>query len=95
MFSSLSTAITIFSGFVSVTILRRSASCTGTVFTTTGMVTRKMISITSITSTSGVVLMVGVQFRFIVFDGMLDVDCHDATLRLRSVARAYLLLLIR
>src|SRR6476646_3956003 len=58
MFSSLSTATTMFSGLVIVAMLRAFGSCTGTAFTITGMVTRKMMSRTSITSTSGVVLIV-------------------------------------
>src|ERR1035437_8304077 len=58
MFSSLSTWITIFSGFVTVTILRYGGSLSGTSIAATGIVTRKMISRTSITSTNGVVLMV-------------------------------------
>src|ERR1700742_418189 len=58
IFSSLSTWITIFSGFVTVAILRYGGRVSGTSFAATGMVTRKMISMTSITSTNGVVLMV-------------------------------------
>src|SRR5580698_9156177 len=58
MLSSLSTAMTMFSGLVSVGMFRAFGSCTGTFFNTTGTVMRKMISITSITSTSGVVLIV-------------------------------------
>src|SRR6185295_10684531 len=49
---------TMFSGFVWVTILRYVGNCRFTVFKITGMVTRKMMSITNITSTSGVVLIV-------------------------------------
>jgi hypothetical protein len=54
---SRSTAITMFSGLVCVTWLRSSGSLSGTVCVTTGMVIRKMISSTSITSTNGVVLI--------------------------------------
>src|SRR3954468_19904587 len=52
-----STAMTMFSGFVCVGRLRSRGRSTGTFCTTTGMVMRKMISSTSITSTSGVVLI--------------------------------------
>src|SRR5262249_35665960 len=58
MFSSLSTAMTIFSGFVCVGIFFAFGRSTGTTFTITGMVIRKMMRSTSITSTKGVVLMV-------------------------------------
>src|SRR5882724_1235920 len=54
---SRSTAITTFSGFVCVGRLRSSGRSTGMFCTTTGMVMRKMMSSTSITSTSGVVLI--------------------------------------
>ncbi len=47
-----------FSGFVSRISLRSFGSSTGTVMRTTGTVIRKMISSTSMTSTSGVVLIV-------------------------------------
>ena len=47
-----------FSGFVSRISLRSFGSSTGTDVTTTGIVIRKMISNTSITSTRGVVLIV-------------------------------------
>ncbi len=47
-----------FSGFVSRISLRSFGSVTGIDVVTTGIVMRKMISSTSITSTSGVVLMV-------------------------------------
>src|SRR5512133_1200141 len=46
-----------FSGLVSRTSTRSLGSCTGIDVVTTGMVIRKMISSTSITSTRGVVLM--------------------------------------
>src|SRR6476660_4373472 len=58
MFSLLSIASTIFSGFVVVGIFFVFGRFTGTTFTITGMVIRKMMSSTSITSTSGVVLIV-------------------------------------
>src|SRR5438132_3168595 len=54
---SRSTAMTMFSGLVCVGRLRSRGSSTGTFWITTGMVIRKMISSTSITSTSGVVLI--------------------------------------
>src|SRR3989442_9564208 len=54
---SRSTAITMFSGLVCVGRLRSRGSSSGTFWITTGMVMRKMISSTSITSTSGVVLI--------------------------------------
>src|SRR5881394_997623 len=54
---SRSIAMTMFSGLVCVGRLRSFGSSTGTFCTTTGMVMRKMISSTSITSTSGVVLI--------------------------------------
>src|SRR3954469_11878487 len=54
---SRSTAMTMFSGLVCVGRLRSRGRSTGTFCTTTGMVMRKMISSTSITSTSGVVLI--------------------------------------
>src|SRR6476469_3405161 len=53
-----STESTIFSGLVSRTSLRSLGSCTGIDVVTTGIVIRKMISSTSMTSTSGVVLIV-------------------------------------
>src|SRR6478736_6673645 len=53
-----STERTIFSGLVSRISLRSFGNSTGIDVVTTGMVIRKMISSTSITSTSGVVLMV-------------------------------------
>src|SRR5437868_4491299 len=57
MLPSRSTAMTMFSGLVCVGRLRSFGNSTGTFCTTTGMVMRKMISSTSITSTSGVVLI--------------------------------------
>src|SRR5246127_1945055 len=51
-----------FSGLVCVGMLTAFGNCTGTVFVITGMVIRKMMSSTSITSTSGVVLMVAMTF---------------------------------
>src|SRR5687767_560901 len=57
---SLLTAITMFSGLVTVTTLRSAGSFTGICWTTTGIVIRKMMSSTSITSTSGVVLMAAI-----------------------------------
>src|SRR6266850_850952 len=54
---SRSTAMTMFSGLVCVGRLRSFGSSSATFCTTTGMVMRKMISSTSITSTSGVVLI--------------------------------------
>src|SRR5687768_13138259 len=57
---SLLTAITMFSGLVTVTTLRSSGSLTGICWTTTGIVIRKMMSSTSITSTRGVVLMAAI-----------------------------------
>src|SRR2546421_6717709 len=50
-------AITTFSGLVCVGTLRSLGSSTGMLWITTGMVMRKMMSSTSITSTSGVVLI--------------------------------------
>src|SRR6478672_9646847 len=58
MLPALSTEITMFSGLVSRTSLRSFGSCTGIDVVTTGIVIRKMISSTSMTSTSGVVLIV-------------------------------------
>src|SRR6516164_7684708 len=60
MLPSLSTAIVMFSGLVCVGMLTAFGSCTGTVLVITGMVIRKMMSSTSITSTSGVVLMLAI-----------------------------------
>src|SRR2546426_465737 len=54
---SLLTAMTMFSGLVCVGRFLSLGSSTGTLWMTTGIVMRKMISNTSITSTSGVVLM--------------------------------------
>src|SRR5258708_2569751 len=53
-----STEMTMFSGFVSRTSFVSFGNCTGIDVVTTGIVIRKMISRTSITSTRGVVLMV-------------------------------------
>ena len=47
-----------FSGLVTVATLRAFGSVIGTTFTITGIVTRKMMSITSMMSTSGTTLMV-------------------------------------
>src|SRR5512143_1200529 len=58
MLSCWSTDSTMFSGFVSRISLRSFGSSTGIDVTTTGIVIRKMISSTSITSTNGVVLIV-------------------------------------
>src|SRR5580658_10609417 len=49
-----------FSGLVCVGMLTAFGSCTGTVLVITGIVIRKMISSTSMTSTNGVVLMVAI-----------------------------------
>src|SRR6516225_8143304 len=49
-----------FSGLVCVGMLTAFGSCTGTVLVITGMVIRKMMRSTSITSTSGVVLMLAI-----------------------------------
>src|SRR6267154_137076 len=57
MLPFLSTAMVMFSGLVCVGILTALGRSTGTVLLITGMVMRKMISSTSMTSTSGVVLM--------------------------------------
>src|SRR4030095_13416052 len=57
MLPAWSTDSTMFSGFVSRTSLRSFGSSTGIEVVTTGIVIRKMISSTSITSTSGVVLI--------------------------------------
>ena len=54
---SLLTAMTMFSGLVWFGMLRSFGSSTGTCWMIAGMVIRKMMSSTSITSTSGVVLM--------------------------------------
>src|SRR4029077_9823483 len=58
MLPSLSTATVMFSGLVCVGMLTALGSSTLTVLLITGMVIRKMISSTSMTSTRGVVLMV-------------------------------------
>ena len=58
MSPSLLTEMMMFSGLVWRAMLVSFGSATGTVCVTTGMVIRKMISSTSITSTSGVVLIV-------------------------------------
>src|SRR5215469_12341986 len=60
MLPSLSTAMVMFSGLVWVGMLTAFGSCTGTVLVITGMVIRKMMSSTSITSTNGVVLMLAI-----------------------------------
>src|SRR5271156_2993131 len=57
MLPSLSTEMLMFSGFVCVGTFVSFGSSTCTVLVTTGMVMRKMINSTSMTSTSGVVLM--------------------------------------
>ena len=57
MSPSLLMEMVMFSGFVCVGTLRSFGSSIGTCWMTTGMVIRKMMSSTSITSTSGVVLM--------------------------------------
>src|SRR3569833_1525641 len=57
MLPSLSTATVMFSGFVWVGMLTAFGSSTLTVLLITGMVIRKMMSRTNMTSTSGVVLM--------------------------------------
>src|SRR4051794_31045392 len=57
MSPSLLTEMSMFSGLVWRAMLVSFGSCTGIVCVTTGIVIRKMISRTSITSTSGVVLM--------------------------------------
>src|SRR6201996_5865502 len=54
---SLSTATVMFSGLVWVGMLTAFGNCTGTVLLMTGIVMRKMISSTNMTSTRGVVLM--------------------------------------
>src|SRR5579859_269366 len=61
MLPALSTAMVMFSGLVCVGILTAFGSSSGTVLVITGMVIRKMMSSTSITSTSGVVLMVAIM----------------------------------
>src|SRR5215470_382901 len=60
MLPSLSTAMVMFSGLVCVGMLTAFGSVTGTVLVITGIVIRKMMSSTSITSTSGVVLMLAI-----------------------------------
>src|SRR6267378_3420587 len=60
MLPFLSTAMVMFSGLVCVGILTALGRSTGTVLLITGMVMRKMISSTSMTSTSGVVLMLDI-----------------------------------
>src|SRR5215472_18471446 len=60
MLPSLSTAMVMFSGLVWVGMLTAFGSVTGTVLVITGIVIRKMMSSTSITSTSGVVLMLAI-----------------------------------
>ena len=57
MSPSLLTASSTFSGLVCVGTLRSLGSCNVMLWVTTGIVIRKMISSTSITSTRGVVLM--------------------------------------
>ena len=64
MLPSLSTAIVMFSGLVWVGMLTALGRFTFTVLLITGMVIRKMMSSTSITSTSGVVLMVDITSVF-------------------------------
>ena len=61
MLPSLSTAMVMFSGLVWVGMLTALGRVSGTVFVITGIVIRKMMSSTSITSTSGVVLMVAIM----------------------------------
>src|SRR5215472_13107042 len=58
-----STATVMFSGLVCVGMLTAFGSFTGTCLLITGMVIRKMMRSTSITSTSGVVLMVELSSR--------------------------------
>ena len=60
MLPSLSTAIVMFSGLVCVGMLTAFGRSTFTVLLITGIVMRKMMSSTSITSTSGVVLMLAI-----------------------------------
>ena len=57
MLPSRSTEIVMFSGFVTVGMFTALGSSTFTAFVMTGIVTRKMISSTSMMSTSGVVLI--------------------------------------
>ena len=56
--------MTMFSGFVTVTMLLATGRSICTDLMITGMVTRKMINRTSMMSTRGVVLIVGVDFVF-------------------------------
>src|SRR5262245_27971311 len=57
-----STATVMFSGFVCVGMFTAFGNCIGTVVVITGMVIRKMMRSTSITSTSGVVLISDIMF---------------------------------
>src|SRR5882762_258767 len=60
MLPSLSTATVMFSGLVCVGMLTAFGRSTGTLLLMTGIVTRKMMSNTNMTSTSGVVLILDI-----------------------------------
>src|SRR5437763_3027501 len=77
-----------FSGLVCVGILTAFGRATGTVLVITGIVMRKMMSNTSMTSTSGVVLM----FDITVFSSepvptLIDIDQYSRFARCPSGAR--------
>src|SRR5215510_3712286 len=91
MLPAWSTDSTMFSGFVSRTSLRSFGSSTGTDVTTTGIVIRKMISNTSMTSTSGVVLIAETtssSSAWPTFIAMASGPCHG--LRVRQQHRVQL-----
>src|ERR1043165_7579179 len=92
MRSCWSTDSVMFSGFVSRTSLRSLGSCTGIDVVTTGIVIRKMISSTSMTSTSGVVLIVETTSSSSpsaepTFIAMIALLLHVRGLRRRQQAR--------
>src|ERR1700712_2586175 len=90
-----STEITMSFGWLSRTWLRSLGRATGTEKLTTGIVIRKMISSTSITSTSGVVLMVDTAWssppeagRFIAMSGRHGRAAAHAGTAVRAGARS-------
>ena len=86
--------MTMFSGLVCVAIFVAFGSCTGTAFMITGTVIRKMMSSTSITSTSGVVLMV-VFSSASSLSGDWHIHGHENLLQYREPIRPYLPLVTR
>src|SRR5436190_3517502 len=84
MLPSRSTAMTMFSGLVCVGRLRSYGSSNATFCTTTGMVMRNMISSTSITSTSGVVLICEFRSSSSAWPTCIDMSDH----LVRAVAAA-------